>query len=662
MKWHLASPVSVTFCLSFALAACAVTHAETNRAPLKTQPYCRLPLGSVQAKHWLRHQLELQRDGLTGHAEQLYGDIGQSDWICDNKRGGQHAWERGPYYAKGLIALAYVLDDQHLKKKAQKWIDKILESQTDDGDFGPKPRNWWPNMIVLHYLRDHFEATGDERVLPFLDKYFRFQLKTLPTHPLEKESGWAKARGGDNLEIVIWRYNETGEKWLLDLARLLISQTNEWHKYYANATGDNWYPEHIVNISQGLKTPPLMYLVSGEQPHRGGFLAATNADGWIRKKCGRIDGMINGSEPLTDLSTTEGTELCAIVERVLATTVAMKVLGDAEIGDQLERIAYNALPAALSHDLKGMRYYILLNQPKCTNENLGFKHNGNGKNAICPSPHSGYACCRSNFHFGWPKFVHNMWMATADHGLSVAAYGPNTVTAEVGKEKATVTIDQETNYPFHEKATLTVATERPATFPLELRIPGWCSNPVVLVAGNALENVKPGTFHRVERTWRDGDQVEVRFPMKTTLSRQVNNSVAVTRGPLVYSLLIEEERNSTGSYLDGNFHTQEIRPASAWNYALLIDDNEASPIKTTIANTMPPQPFRAADSPVRLTLKAATTDQGGWGTYQDRWPGRAVEPPTSPVKTVGQTEDIVLVPYGSTEIRITCFPWSKGKK
>jgi hypothetical protein len=184
----------------------------------------------------------------------------------------------------------------------------------------------------------------------------------------------------------------------------------------------------------------------------------------------------------------------------------------------------------------------------------------------------------------------------------------------------------------------------------------------VLVAGNALENVKPGTFHRVERTWRDGDQVEVRFPMKTTLSRQVNNSVAVTRGPLVYSLLIEEERNSTRSYLDGKFHTQEIRPASAWNYALLLGDNEASPIETTVANTMPPQPFRAADSSVRLTLKAATTDQGGWGTYQERWPGRAVEPPTSPVNTVGPTEDIVLVPYGSTEIRITCFPWSKGKK
>jgi hypothetical protein len=662
MSRSLNAAAAALMFLAFALPAIIAANAETNRAPLKPQPFARLPLGSVQAKHWLRHQLELQRDGLTGHAEKLYGDIGESDWIADHKRGGQHAWERGPYYAKGLIALAYVLDDQQLKTKSQKWIDRVIQSQREDGDFGPKPRNWWPNMIVLHYMRDYYEATGDERVPPFLEKYFRFQLETLPTHPLPKESGWAKARGGDNLEIVLWLYNRTGEQWLLDLARLLIEQTNEWHKYYADGTGDNWYPNHIVNIMQGLKTPPLMYLVTADMAHKNGFAHATKADGWVTKKCGRVDGMVSGTEPLTDRGSTQGTELCAIVERILATTVAMKILGDAEIGDQLERVAYNALPAALLHDLKGMRYYILPNQPKCTNEKLGFAHNGSGRNAICPSPHSGYACCRSNFHYGWPKFVHNMWMATADNGLAVAAYGPNIVTAKVGKDGTTVTIDQETDYPFREASTLTISTARSVAFPLALRIPGWCNHPVVLVDGKPQANVKPGTFHRVERTWQDGDQVEVRFPMNAKISRQINDSVAVTRGPLVFSLLIEEDSKSTRSFLDDRFHTHEIRPASAWNYALLPGDMENPAIETTVANSIPSQPFRAAEAPIRLQLKAVKCDQDGWGTYRKDVPARAVEPPPSPVNAAGEAQDVVLVPYSSTEIRITYFPWADSRK
>jgi hypothetical protein len=643
-------------CLAVFQKAGAAEPAAPNRDPLQDQPYVRLPLGSVRAKRWLRHQLELQRDGLTGHAEELYQDIGESDWVSGKKRGGQFAWERGPYYAKGLMALAYVLDDAGLKKKARRWVDPVLASQRESGDFGPKDRNWWANMIVLHYLRDYCEATADARVPPFFEKYFRFQLETLPAHPLMKDSKWAKARGGDNLEIVLWLHNRTGEAWLMDLAHLLVEQTNEWHRYYAEGKGDNAYPEHIVNLMQGLKTPPLAYLVTGNPVHRLGFARFMDPDGWIWTTCGRIDGMVNGSEPLTDRSSTGGTELCAIVERILSSTVALKILGDAAIGDGLERVAYNALPAALSPDIKGLRYYILPNQPKCTNENLGFRHNGKGKNAICPGPHSGYGCCRSNFHHGWPKFVHNMWMATADGGLALAAYGPNTVSAGVGDAGTVVTIDQVTDYPFREEVRLTVTADGTVIFPLELRIPGWCKRPEVRVNGAPVENVRPGTFQRIQRTWKTGDVVEIRLPMAPTVSRWINDSVAITRGPLVFSLLMEEEWKSTREFLDGAFHTYEIRPTGPWNYALVLGDLADPKIETTVAGSVPSQPFKAADAPVRMTVRAARTDAGGWGTYREDLPTRAVEPPPSPVKASPMAETITLVPYGSTEIRVTHFP------
>ena len=144
--------------------ATANTHYNSSRAPLLETPFVRLPLGSVQAEGWLLQQLNLQKEGLTGNGEELYGDIGQSAWIG----GSNDSWERGPYYAKGLIPLAYILNDTELINKSQKWIDSVIDSQRADGDFGPRNKNWWPNMIVLYYMRDYYEATHDDRVIPFM--------------------------------------------------------------------------------------------------------------------------------------------------------------------------------------------------------------------------------------------------------------------------------------------------------------------------------------------------------------------------------------------------------------------------------------------------------------------------------------------------------------
>ena len=102
-----------------------------SKAALKSLPQRameRLPAGSVKPQGWLRKQLELQRDGLTGYGEELYFDIGGSDWLSRGKRGGQFGWERGPYYAKGLTALAFALDDEKLKlvmQSMQTFMEKL---------------------------------------------------------------------------------------------------------------------------------------------------------------------------------------------------------------------------------------------------------------------------------------------------------------------------------------------------------------------------------------------------------------------------------------------------------------------------------------------------------------------------------------------------------
>ena len=652
-------------CVAGMLVFCGTGRAAGETA-LRTCAFRELPLGSVRPQGWLKEQLEIQRDGLTGHAEELYEDIGQSDWVSDQKRGGQFAWERGPYYARGLIALAYVLDDSGLKQKAKRWIEPILASQRENGDFGPRDRNWWANMIVLYYLRDYCEATGDARIVPFLQRYFRFQLTALPEHPLIRDSMWAKARGGDNLDVVLWLYDRTGEAWLLDLARLLREQTAEWSKFFADGTGDRSYSEHIVNANQGLKSPALFYRLTGDKADRDGFASALRPDGWIMRRFGRVDGMFNGSEPLSDRETTGGTESCAIAERVWSSMTAIRVLGDAALGDQLETVAYNAIPAMTSPDCTGVRYYSLLNQLRCTNHRLGFCHNGDKVFSVCPSPHSGYGCCRSNFHFAWPKFVQSMWMATPDNGLAAIAYGPNTVEAKVGSANSRVVIEQHGPYPFDGDIGMTIRElDGSVAFSLRLRIPAWCKKPQVTVNGETAPSIRPGSFLTLSRTWKAGDEVRIQFPMEIRTSRWASDSVAVTRGPLVYSYAPPATPwKKTQEFLGGKFATWEIEPAHAWNYALLLkaDDTPEEVVRTESQPSGWSKELRFTQPPfpVSIRVKAFRTGKEMWGTFRSDFPARAVEPPLSPVEASGPFEEITLIPYACTQIRLTLFPWGRN--
>lgn len=612
-----------------------------------------LPLGSVRPTDWLAEQLLKQSDGLTGHAEELYDDIGKSDWLTGANVGKEYAWERGPYYAKGLVSLAFVLDDATLKGKARRWVDAILGSQRADGDFGPKARNWWANMIALWLLRDWCEATGDVRVVPFLERYFVFQREAVKVHPFAADSKWAAARAGDELDVVLWLYRRTRKAEWLAFAQTVSAQSADWTTYYYRG-GDpagrnaNGYRSHIVNFMQGLKTPALQSLLDGDARKRGAYAAAFAPDGWAMRLYGRPDHMVNGSEPLSDRSASGGTELCAIAERILSCQTVLAATGDLTAADDLEIVAYNSLPATLAKDGRGMRYYCLLNQPTCEDKPLLFANNGAGSGpnrngAICPGPHAGFGCCRSNFHFAWPKFVQSMWMRRGG-GLAAVAYGPCRVTADV--DGRTVTLAMSTGYPFDGKVEIRVL-EGGGRFPIFARVP----------QGSGLPDA--GQFRTFACDWKPGETIELDFPLATRLSFWENEAVAVMRGPLLFALRMPAEEKAVPRYpvpfenrwIEGEteFPRKEIRPTAPWNYALLLN-RDRTLAGATVAD--------AGDEGVSIRARAVKTDFGGWGYMRDVTTGRAVDPPPSPVPDEGgRVETVALVPMGLTEIRIALFPW-----
>ncbi|UJF35810.1 family 16 glycoside hydrolase [Paenibacillus hexagrammi] len=630
-----------------------------NQSPLVQTPFIPLPLGSIEAKGWLLKQLELQRDGATGYAEDLYSELStNAGWLGGNAPDSD--WERPVYYLKGLVPLAYTLRDQDLIATSQKWISAILQSQHEDGSFGPSTNDdWWPRMVALYAMKDYYEATKDARVLTFMTNYFHYQASQLPTRPLRD---WGKMRVGDNIDTVLWLYNRTEDSFLLNLADTLAEQgypltdifTNDGFQNY----GDDFQPMHAVNVNEAIKMPTVYYQRSNDAVDRDAFQAGVEN----LKKHEQITGMPSGTEMLAGIGSTQGVELCAITERMQSNEEAAMILGDAHIGDALEKIAFNSLPGAMDKELKNHQYYSLPNQVESNLADHGFKQEYD--NGTMPSPTSGYPCCRFNLHMGWPYFVKNMWAGVPEGGLGVIAYGPSRVKTRI--KQADVTIDETTNYPFEDQIGFDVTASRSVQFPLKLRIPAWADGPTVTVNGVSQQGVISGEYMTIDRTWNSGDRVVLTVPMKLKTSTWVNNSVGIERGPLVFSLQMDENWQVESSPIAAKpgfdaaalgFNQYQISAQNPWNYGLLIDREHPEATIEVVTGPMPENPFLQASSPVKLIAKAKRIS--AWGKAANNV--EAAEPPAGPVQSDEAIENITLVPYGSENLRVTYFPQATDK-
>ena len=630
-------------------------------AALERQAFTPLPLGEVRPAGWLQRQLRVQADGMTGHLYEFWPDVGpNSGWLG----GTGESWERGPYYLDGLLPLAVLLDDARLRTLANRFVEWTLTHQRADGQIGPASNDdWWPRMVMCKVLQQHFEATGDARVVPLLTRYFHYQLAAMPAAPLHD---WGKFRWQDEAYVVQWLHARTGDARLLELAALLKQQGFDWVGSFADfpfkgkvdqkaifddgrANNPHGYQSHGVNNGMALKTAAVEARMGDVAGSRAGFYRQLAA---LDRYHGLPNGMFSCDEHLAGRNPSQGSELCTVVETMFSLEIALAVFGDAEIADRLEKIAYNALPGTITADMWAHQYDQQPNQVQCSLNTKPWTTNGPESNLFGLEPHFG--CCTANYHQGWPKFVANLWMRSGegqgDEGLAVVAYGPSTVNTRVRGVR--VRAEQRTEYPFRERVVIAVDPEREVRFPLQVRVPAWAEGATVRVNGEAFRGaVKPGSFAVIDREWKGGDRVEVHLPMQPRVSRWFHQSVAVNRGPLVFSYSPGEhwvklrDRGLTADW--------QVFPDRGWNYALLVDERSASKLAVS-EGEIGAVPFAGGSAAVRITVPARRLD--AWRVED----GVAPAPPVSPVKSAAAEETVELVPYGSARLRVTAFPAVQG--
>ena len=614
-----------------------------------------LPLGSIRPQGWLARQLRIQAGGLSGHLDEFWPDVARSRWFGGDAEG----WERAPYWLDGVIPLAWILDDTALKARIDRYVEYIAAHQRPDGWFAPypedavtKPYDLWAILLAGKMLVQYHEATGDDRILRAVERSLRALHGGLARTPLYD---WGRFRWYEGLIPIFYIYERTGEPWLLDLAHTLRVQGFDYRELYRGEDvtiptprrGLWKWTKHVVNTAMAVKAGALSWRL---QPSRDDRVFPARMIGLLDRFHGQATGMFTGDECLAGKNPVQGTELCAVVEFLYSLETLLSVFGDPPFGDRLERVAFNALPAAFSPDMWAHQYDQQANQVQCTiNPDHMWTTNGPESNLFGLEPN--YGCCTANMHQGWPKFAAGLWMKTPDEGIAAVAYAPS--TARFDSRGTPVTVSLATDYPFRETLRITVENGRPARFPLLLRVPAWTEGATARVAGLPEQSLRPGTFHRIEREWQGRAVIEVRFPMKVRAALRYNEAVALERGPLVFSLKLGETWARVHADLPhrelphGDF---EVRPSTPWNYGLLIDmENPASSVRLE-ERPVGENPFSPEGAGVAAIAEGRKLP--GWKLAH----GWAAETPPGLQESGEALEKLTLIPYGCAKLRVTEFP------
>jgi DUF1680 family protein len=327
----------------------------------------------------------------------------------------------------------------------------------------------------------------------------------------------ATEQGGMN-EALANLYGLTGDRRWLDLSLRFV----EDHYVEPLSRGeDRLKGEHVNSFVPNIVGAARQFELAGDSRDRR--IAAFFWDQVVGSRCYATGGTsldeVWKSDPgkLADQLGDFTEETCCTYNLLKLTHHLMSWHPDRKYADYYERALVNGILATQDPQTGMMQYFVTL---------------ASGRWRYFHTPRTSFWCCtgtgmENHARYGEAIYAHN------DNSLWVNLF----IASEVTWKEKGVRIRQETLFPNEEKSSLVVKADKPTALVLRIRVPEWTRGGMtVQLNGQPVEaTADESGYLAIDRTWADGDRVELGLPMKIWSWPMPDDPtlLAVMYGPLV---------------------------------------------------------------------------------------------------------------------------------
>jgi hypothetical protein len=209
-RWLLGFSVIASSCIVIAQSQAQLLH-----PPVLT----RLPTGATKPNGWLKDELLLQAEGMTGQLPKFWHYLNHSDWMGSSKdpygREGGAPRQFLPYYLNGLLPLSYQVDDDNLAALREKYMGYILGAQNASGSpaqgwLGPalsNPLEYMTKYDAVQAIEAYAEAEPTKKAMivgALIAHHRQFWAQAKANTPNFNQSKWGISRYSDAIVGIQW--------------------------------------------------------------------------------------------------------------------------------------------------------------------------------------------------------------------------------------------------------------------------------------------------------------------------------------------------------------------------------------------------------------------------------------------------------------------------